>query len=460
MNTPLHPAAVSSARPVAPPSARIPVLNTLLNLRLAGSVAAATAPARANTARSSACSSRAATTASTCSRPAAARPPTPTYHGQPRRTSRCAPAQLIEIHPDNTPGRTFGVHRRDAEAREPVSTAGNAAFVANVGTLIEPVQNRTQVAQNLKRLPLGLYSHSDQIEQWQTSVPHARSGIGWAGRMVDLHQGAQRRTRPCSMNISLDGSNVWQTGVTVAEYAVNPGNDDDPTAAPSALTGYDADWQQYNDVAERHERRRRQPARAAIHQPAPADLQHAKDAARSDAYDALLRRHRRPLPGDVTFPNTSLGRQLQHGRPRHHGPRRARRGAADVLRQPRRLGSPQRRARQPGRHAARSRAPPSAPSGTQLVALGVQNKVTLFTASDFGRTLTSNGRGSDHAWGGNQFVVGGSVDGKKHLRPVSQPRRQSRERRRSQPARHRPRPLHPDDELRSNSSPKWRSGSA
>jgi uncharacterized protein (DUF1501 family) len=48
-----------------------------------------------------------------------------------------------------------------------------------------------------------------------------------------------------------------------------------------------------------------------------------------------------------------------------------------------------------------------------LVALGIENKVTLFTASDFGRTLTSNSRGSDHAWGGNHFVVGGAVAGRK-----------------------------------------------
>ena len=48
-----------------------------------------------------------------------------------------------------------------------------------------------------------------------------------------------------------------------------------------------------------------------------------------------------------------------------------------------------------------------------LVALGVADKVTLFTASDFGRTLTSNSRGSDHAWGGNQLVVGGAVHGKR-----------------------------------------------
>jgi uncharacterized protein (DUF1501 family) len=45
--------------------------------------------------------------------------------------------------------------------------------------------------------------------------------------------------------------------------------------------------------------------------------------------------------------------------------------------------------------------------------MGMENNVTLFTASDFGRTLTSNGQGSDHAWGGNQLVVGGSVLGKK-----------------------------------------------
>jgi uncharacterized protein (DUF1501 family) len=43
--------------------------------------------------------------------------------------------------------------------------------------------------------------------------------------------------------------------------------------------------------------------------------------------------------------------------------------------------------------------------------LNVADQVTLFTASDFGRTLTSNGRGSDHGWGGNHFVVGGAVKG-------------------------------------------------
>jgi uncharacterized protein (DUF1501 family) len=43
--------------------------------------------------------------------------------------------------------------------------------------------------------------------------------------------------------------------------------------------------------------------------------------------------------------------------------------------------------------------------------LGVQNQVTTFTASDFGRTFTSNGDGTDHGWGGHHFVMGGAVRG-------------------------------------------------
>ena len=48
---------------------------------------------------------------------------------------------------------------------------------------------------------------------------------------------------------------------------------------------------------------------------------------------------------------------------------------------------------------------------TTLGAMGAQSKVTTFTASDFGRTFTSNGDGTDHGWGGHHFVMGGAVKG-------------------------------------------------
>jgi uncharacterized protein (DUF1501 family) len=43
--------------------------------------------------------------------------------------------------------------------------------------------------------------------------------------------------------------------------------------------------------------------------------------------------------------------------------------------------------------------------------MGLENQVTAFTASDFGRTLASNGDGSDHGWGSHHLVVGGAVNG-------------------------------------------------
>jgi cullin-associated NEDD8-dissociated protein 1 len=48
-------------------------------------------------------------------------------------------------------------------------------------------------------------------------------------------------------------------------------------------------------------------------------------------------------------------------------------------------------------------------------AQGVWNDVVVMSVSDFGRTITSNGQGTDHAWSGNHFIMGGGVKGKKIL---------------------------------------------
>ncbi|MEI8640755.1 DUF1501 domain-containing protein [Pseudoalteromonas sp. Hal099] len=51
--------------------------------------------------------------------------------------------------------------------------------------------------------------------------------------------------------------------------------------------------------------------------------------------------------------------------------------------------------------------------------LNMNDKVTTFTMSDFGRTLTSNGDGTDHGWAGNQIVMGGAVKVPFYLWPVT-----------------------------------------
>lgn len=376
----------------------LPLLNTLLNLRLMEGIASASTPAPGEY-RALVCILLAGGNDSfnmLVPRDAAAYA---TYQAS-RSNLALAPSQLIDIHPIGSP--PFAVHGGMPEVASLFET-GKAAFVTNVGSLIEPVQNRLQVNQNLKRLPLGLYSHSDQIEQWQTSIPHSRSGIGWGGRMADLLKGINaNQTVP--MNISLDGGNVFQTGNTVAEYSITPGG-------AVGLSGYNAAWEQYQDV--------RNALSAAVDSQLTqqysnllAQTFNVRKKQALDAYSIFATATAPSLPNGITFPSTYLGQRLQMIARAIQG--RAAIGAtrqtffvqwggwdhhSDVL---------------DGQAAMLPQV--SAAIGAfykALEALGVANQVTLFTASDFGRTLTSNSRGSDHAWGGNQLVVGGSVAGKR-----------------------------------------------
>ena len=92
-------------------------------------------------------------------------------------------ASLLPINPVVDPGRLLGLHPGLTEIQT-LFEAGQAAFVANVGTLVQNV-NKNDYDQGAN-LPLGLFSHSDQAEQWQSSLPDTRSAVGWAGRMADL----------------------------------------------------------------------------------------------------------------------------------------------------------------------------------------------------------------------------------------------------------------------------------
>ena len=377
----------------------LPLLNTLLNLRLMQGVAAADTPPATGEYRALVCILLAGGNDSfnmLVPREASAYA---TYQTS-RSNLALTPAQLININPIGLP--QFGVHYLMPELANLFET-GKAAFIANVGSLIEPVQNRTQVVQNLKRLPLGLYSHSDQIEQWQTSIPHSRSGIGWGGRMADLLKDLNaNQTVP--MNISLDGSNVFQTGNTVAEYSITP-------SGAVGLTGYNAGWVQYADLQNAM-------SSAVDNQLAQtysnvlAQTFTARKKQALDAYQIFANASAPALPNGVTFPNTYLGQRLQMIAKAIQG-----RAAIGAVRQTFFInwGGWDHHSDVLDNQAAMLPQVSAAVGAfyNALVALGIENKVTLFTISDFGRTLTSNSRGSDHAWGGNQFVVGGAVAGRK-----------------------------------------------
>ncbi len=383
----------------------IPLLNTLLNLRLASNLAAVTAPPTGEY-RALVCLFLSGGNDSfnmLVPREASAY----AQYQASRSNLALTPAQLINIQPTGLPD--FAVHGGMPEVANLFSN-GNAAFVANVGTLVEPVSNRTQVLNNSKKLPLGLYSHSDQIEQWQTSVPNSRSGIGWAGRMADLIKGANtNQTVP--MNISLDGGNVWQTGNTVAEYAITPGNNEDPGGAVG-LTSYNFNWKQYNDIQNNL-------GTAVDSQLAQqytnllAQTFNTRKKQAIDAYHDFSVATAAPVTG-VTFPDTSLGYRMRMIARAIQG-----RAGYGAVRQTFfiQLSGWDHHIGVLANQAAMLPEVSSAIGAfySAMVALGMQNNVTLFTASDFGRTLTSNSQGSDHAWGGNQLVVGGplALNGKK-----------------------------------------------
>lgn len=375
----------------------LPILNTLLNLRCAGDLAAAGPPDSEYRAvvclfLNGGCDSYNMLVPTDATEYA--------EYATIRQDLALPVDTLLPINPTNTGGKKFGLHPGMPELQA-LFENGNAAFVSNVGTLIERV-TKAQYNAKSKPLPLGLFSHSDQIEQWQTSLPHARSGKGWAGRTADLLRGLNGN-QTVSMNISLSGSNTWQSGNSVYEYAISD-------TGATKLSGYKKNWVQETGYD--------QARSAAVDGILAMDYQNLLQKAFAkaertslDGYDLFSTATSAALPGTTVFPTSTLGKQLQMVAKTVNG-----RDALGVKRQTFFVSyggwdhHDDLLTSQQAMLPVVSQAVGAFYSA--LVAMGIQNQVTLYLASDFGRTLTSNGQGTDHAWGGNSFVVGGAVAGK------------------------------------------------
>jgi uncharacterized protein (DUF1501 family) len=299
-------------------------------------------------------------------------------------------------------GRQFGLHPAMSRLQS-LFEAGNACFVSNVGSLIQPGMTRALHDAGIN-VPFGLYSHADQIEQWQTSFPQGRTNIGWGGRAADLLH-AMNADNGLSMNIAIGGTNTWQTGNAVFQYGMSPGGVDD-------LEGYDYDWD--------HAEWGMSPLRgAAVDSQLAMDYKNLfektfaqKSRGAIEAYKIFQSATALPLPGNVVFPKTSVGASFQMAAKTIAG-----RALLGAQRQTFfiQLGGWDHHDEVINNQQVMLGQISDAVGAfyDALTALGLQDRVATFTASDFGRTLTSNGRGSDHAWGGNHFVVGGGVRGQR-----------------------------------------------
>lgn len=302
---------------------------------------------------------------------------------------------LLPIVPATPAGREYGLHPGLPELQS-LFQQNRLALVTNVGTLVEPTTLQ-QFWNGSVALPLGLFSHSDQAMHWQTSLPDQRTAVGWVGRMADILQ-AGNCSQAISMNISLSGSNVFQSGLLTTHYTINENGS-------TGLQDYGESWPNAQVRTEAIDGLLGLHYQNVFEKTFAARMRNAIDAhiIFSEAIAAVP-------PLTTQFSDTYLSRQL-----RMVALTIAAREALGMRRQTFFVEAggwdhhDEVLLNQEAMLPVISRALFEFHSA--LVEIGVADKVTTFTASDFGRTLSSNGRGSDHAWGGNHLVMGGAVMG-------------------------------------------------
>jgi uncharacterized protein (DUF1501 family) len=282
---------------------------------------------------------------------------------------------------------------------------GKVAIVPNVGVLANPT-SRAQYESKTIELPPQLFSHSDQQRFWQLGVPSYSTLTGWAGRMGDL-LAAANQSAAVSMCVSLNGNNAWQVGNSVLPYPINA-----ETGASEFWSFWDSNRRNamnaLNADARTGNMLQRQASRVYNRSVGAQELMRTSLAA-GQGFDDLFT----GVPSDL---NPGLVEDYMHVQESF-------RMVARMVDARERLGH----RRQIffvslggfddhdslADHGDRLRivADHMAAFYAATERMGIQDNVVTFTGSDFGRTLRSNGSGSDHGWGSHHFAMGGSVLG-------------------------------------------------
>jgi uncharacterized protein (DUF1501 family) len=304
-------------------------------------------------------------------------------------------------------GRQYGIHPAALQMQEMFNGLGGdtqkrrLAIMANAGTLIRPTTKTEYRADNYP-LPKSLFSHIDQTEQWQTSLPQGGSQLtGWAGRAADvLH--SSLNTEATSMSISFTGNNVFQVGNSTEQFVVTPNGALTFTGSGQSSTNHPVRIK--NDaITSLMEQRYRNLVEQSF-----AELTR-KSVDQQAAFQQIFGGFNDNSVA-TSFPTTNIGQQLfaalktiairpqlglrrqtimlSYGGWDHHSEL---------------LNSQDARLRElvPAMYAFQR--------GLEELNLG--DSVVTFAPSEFARTLRSNGQGTDHAWGGNTMVLGEPVLG-------------------------------------------------
>ena len=292
-------------------------------------------------------------------------------------------------------GRNYGFHPSLPELAN-LFNQGKLTMVSNVGTLVAPT-TRDDYVNGTAAVPINLFSHEDQAVQWMTSVPDRGDlRTGWGGRAADL-VASLNGSANVSLALSIAGTNTFEVGNTVIPYLISP----DGSLGLLGVGGSPNDQIRIDGfkklLALPHNK---------LFEAAYADTM-SRSIAENEALSSALAG---VAPLNTQFPDTDLGRQLAMV-----SKLIAARGNLGMQRQLFfvAVGGYDTHGDQ---LSAQSGLLTELSSGMSAfyaatLELGVEQSVTTFTASDFGRTLPTNGSGSDHGWGSHQFVMGGAVVG-------------------------------------------------
>jgi uncharacterized protein (DUF1501 family) len=336
-----------------------------------------------------------------------------------------------KITPANTSGLAYAFHPNlspeannagQAKGFMDIWNAGKLAVLCNVGSLVQPI-TRAQYAAGIGH-PYQLFSHSDQVNQQQSSIANTTGQTGWGGRIADKTNGLNGAVA-LPMNISLAGTSLFSSGFNSRQLAIG--------AAPTSLANVlNLNW---NGPSGANPFTNGSSYRSLLGFDQGTTLIKASTDTTSSALSADAALNAACTPScpvlTATFPNTSLGNQLAQ--------------IAKLIKIKASLGFAN------GRqiffcnvggfdtHTNETGSDPTNPgggaaqSGTQgglltqvsqamrafydeMAAQNLSNNVTTFTLSDFARTLQPSGSGAgsvgtDHAWGTHAFIMGGSVLG-------------------------------------------------
>ena len=309
-----------------------------------------------------------------------------------------AQEDLLPINPIDNQGLELGLHPNMSGIQQ-LFEDGNLSFLCNVGTKLK---NETTIADVIaqQNIPLSLFSHNDQTRQWETAVVDERVGKGWGGQLADMMASCNTNEN-ISMNVSFypnplflrgDDTDVFGMGSTgpllLRHYHQNNASDNfygQRTTALNAMYNHDYNDPFYNNFNQIY----RTGIDANIEFKAALDEFDTNVGLSSPFSELSFSQHLKMTAKSIAI-GESMGFQRQiffvHvGAFDNHD---------DLIED----------------HGANMHQVSTGLSEfyAALQEIGKENDVVTFSMSDFGRTLTSNGNGSDHAWGSNAIVMGGN----------------------------------------------------